>query len=1163
MRLGVRIPPSAPQSYNTLVMQDLVLEILKNDSKTEISNIISGSESYLLSLDNLYQKKKIVFVTQNSAAMELLKQQISIFNPNIRIVTLAGWDCLPYDRISPGHEILTARAEGLAKIALGDFDLAITTVNSLLQKTPCPTIITKSILKICQGSAVSRDQLIKWLIDLGYARRDVATDSGEFAVRGGLVDIITATNNYGIRIDFFGNNVDVIKTFDPTTQISNGKLSEVTIFAGNELILNQDSFGLFQENYLKIFGKHPEHTDRKFPGMEHYLPLFYKESEICNLFEYFADTKIILGSQVTESIEYRFNKIEKLYQSRLEYFHLEQDYLPPLPLEHIFITREILHQKLRDALLFGQFSNPHQLHAKFNKPNNIRMAAEQNRTSVFEELKTYVKQNKNGETRKKHVIAAYSEGSKERLVHILENHDFHLIKMDSWLEYRKISGQTLGIITLPLEQGFETGEFSIISEQDLLGERIIRKKSKKLTLENLFIEQSRLEKGELVVHKDHGIALFDGIETLQVLNKPHDCLKLIYAGNDKLYIPIENIELLTKYGSQDATLDRLGTGSWQKRKAILKNKIKLIAEVLIKNAAQRHLVKGTVHINAEGPYDEFCANFPYIETDDQLRAIDEIEQDLSSDKKMDRLICGDVGFGKTEVAMRAAFIVASSMNKQQVVLVAPTTLLVRQHYANFLKRFHGFDVRIRQLSRMVKQSEAARVKQELAEGRVDIIIATHAILSKDIKFHNLGLVIVDEEHHFGVAQKEKFKELRANTHILALSATPIPRTLQMSLVGIRDLSLIATPPVDRQAIKTFVVSFDPVLIREAILKEYYRGGKSFYVAPRISDLKEIHDKLTEIVPEVKIAIAHGKMQPAQLDQIMNDFYDNKFDMLLSTTIIESGIDIQSVNSIFIHRAEMFGLAALYQLRGRVGRGKTKAYAYLITSKNRLLSTQSLKRLEFMQTLDSLGSGFNLAAYDMDIRGFGNLVGEEQSGHIKEVGVELYQEMLNDAIMSLSHQSSGDIQIEKTDWTPQILVELAVLIPELYIEDLSVRMGLYSRASYLKTQEELNGFVAELIDRFGNPPQEVSNFIEILSLKLFCKYYKIDKLDLGPKALVLRFRDKLTHPEKLITYMQQNPLTTKIKADNSLVIYREISEITSRTKFIRKEILKIFGDCAES
>ena len=535
-----------------------------------------------------------------------------------------------------------------------------------------------------------------------------------------------------------------------------------------------------------------------------------------------------------------------------------------------------------------------------------------------------------------------------------------------------------------------------------------------------------------------------------------------------------------------------------------------------------------------GLYDEFCARFPFEETEDQANAIDAVLEDLSSGRPMDRLICGDVGFGKTEVALRAALVAV--MAGRQIAVVVPTTLLARQHFATFIERFQGLPVRIEQLSRLVSAKELAKTREGISRGEVDIVIGTHALLGKTMKFQDLGLLIIDEEQHFGVAHKERLKEMRANVHVLTLTATPIPRTLQLALTGVRELSLIATPPVDRLAVRTFITPFDPLVLREALLRERYRGGQSFYVCPRVSDLSGAQEYFAEHVPELKVATAHGQMASSQLEDIMTAFYEGKYDVLLSTTIIESGIDIPTANTLIVHRADMFGLAQLYQLRGRVGRSKIRAYALFTLPARKKLTDAAQKRLKVLQSLDTLGAGFSLASHDLDIRGAGNLLGDEQSGHIREVGFELYQDMLEEAVAGLR---AGDDDADEGQWSPQINIGTSVLIPENYVTDLQLRLGLYRRLSTLENSDEIESFAAELIDRFGSFPEEVDHLLKIVAIKGLCRSAGIQSIDAGPKGVVVKFRnDQFKNPAGLVDFINDQGRNAKLRPDHKLVLIRD-------------------------
>ncbi|HZU88686.1 MAG TPA: transcription-repair coupling factor, partial [Stellaceae bacterium] len=748
-------------------------------------------------------------------------------------------------------------------------------------------------------------------------------------------------------------------------------------------------------------------------------------------------------------------------------------------------------------------------------------------------------------------VAAFSAGSAERLATVLRERGVaDLRRVADGEALAALPRSAVGLAVLAVEQGFATRELVVLGEQDILGDRLARAPRRRRSIDQFISEVTSLTPGDLVVHAEHGIGRYEALETIDVAGAPHDCVRLVYAGDDKLYVPVENIEVLSRFGSEDAgvQLDRLGGVAWQSRKARVKERIRDIADALIRTAAERQLKPGEVLTPPEGLYDEFAARFPYPETEDQLRAIVDTLEDMASGRPMDRLICGDVGFGKTEVALRAAFIAA--MSGSQVAVVVPTTLLARQHFRTFGERFAGFPVKIGQLSRLVGAKEVRAVKGDLAEGRLDIVIGTHALLAKDVRFARLGLLVVDEEQHFGVKQKERLKQLKADIHVLTMTATPIPRTLQLALSGVREMSVIATPPIDRLAVRTFVTPYDPVVIRDAILRERDRGGQIFYVVPRIADLDEVRTGLEALVPEIKFATAHGRMAATELEGVMAAFDERAFDLLVSTNIIESGLDIPSANTLIVHRADRFGLAQLYQLRGRIGRGKVRAYAYLTLPERRQLSETARRRLEAMQTLDTLGAGFQLASHDLDIRGAGNLLGDEQSGHIREVGIELYQTMLEEAVAFA--RAGGDAMAAPEEWTPQLTLGTPVLIPESYVSDLGVRLGLYRRIAGLSDRREIDGFAAELIDRFGPLPPEVENLLRIIEIKRWCREAGIERVEAGPKGAVIALRgNRFVNPEGLVALIQRHAGTLKLRPDQKLVYLRHWRDENERLTGVAK------------
>jgi transcription-repair coupling factor (superfamily II helicase) len=876
--------------------------------------------------------------------------------------------------------------------------------------------------------------------------------------------------------------------------------------------------------------------------MEHWLPMFHERLE--TLFDYLPDAGIVFDHLAREAIGERHALILDHYEARAKQpaagMGEAVPYKPARP-EALYLSPDEVTARAAARLVadFTPFDAPEAggrklVHAGAHAGRNFAEERADPNANVFEHAVKHIGDKRAEGNRV--LVAGFSEGSLDRLTQVLEEHGLgNLKRVASLAEAEKLKAGEAGLAVLPLEAGFEARALVVVAEQDILGDRLIRRAKKRRKASDFIAEVAALSAGDIVVHADHGIGRFVGLKTIEAAGAPHDCLELRYAGDDRLFLPVENIELLSRYGSDsaEANLDKLGGVAWQSRKAKLKRRLLEMAGHLIKLAAERQMRPAPVMTPPDGLYGEFSARFPYDETDDQLAAIEAVTEDLAAGRPMDRLICGDVGFGKTEVALRAAFLAA--MEGFQVAVVVPTTLLARQHFRTFSQRFAGLPVVVRQASRLVGTKELAETKKGLADGTVDIVVGTHALLGSAISFKNLGLLIVDEEQHFGVKHKERLKALKSDVHVLTLSATPIPRTLQLALTGVRELSLIATPPVDRMAVRTFISPFDPLVIRETLLRERYRGGQSFYVVPRISDLADIGRFLAEQAPELKVATAHGQMAAGELDDIMNAFYDGQYDVLLSTTIVESGLDIPTANTLIVHRADMFGLAQLYQLRGRVGRSKLRAYALFTLPANKTLTQLAERRLKVLQSLDTLGAGFQLASHDLDIRGAGNLLGEEQSGHIKEVGFELYQQMLEEAVAELR----GGGEAAGGAWSPQITIGTAVMIPESYVPDLQLRLALYRRLADLETAQEIDGFGAELIDRFGPLPEEVEHLLKVMFIKALCRTANVEKLDAGPKGVVVQFRNReFADPAGLVRYIAEQGSLARIRPDQGIVLMRD-------------------------
>ncbi|WP_292311669.1 transcription-repair coupling factor [Marivivens sp.] len=1085
-------------------------------------------------------------IARDDRRLSEMQAALAFYAPEMPVVVFPAWDCLPYDRVSPNADICAARMATLAALAHGmpkQFVL-LTTLNAATQRVPARGLLKEASFTARVNSRIDEAALKQYLVRMGFTQSPTVMEAGDYAVRGGIIDIFPPGEAGPVRLDLFGDVLDSARRFDPASQRTTEKLDVVELAPVSEVILDEAAITRFRQNYRIEFGA--AGTDdplyeaisagRKHAGAEHWLGFFHDHLE--TLFDYVPTATVTLDDQVTPTRLARWTMIEDAYDTRM--FALKQKgrmdsvYKPAPPAlmylddpnwEAVTADRRVLQfTPLKQSTGLGVIDAGGRIGRDFAPER------QQENVNLFKALMLHVKaRSSDGPV----VVASYSEGARERLMGLLEDEGAgEVIPVQN---FSRVGKSGLHLAIWPLEKGFETKGLTVISEQDVLGDRLIRQTKKKRKAENFLTETQSLTPGDLVVHVDHGVGRYKGLEVVQALGAAHECILLEYAEGSKLYLPVENIELLSKFGHEDGLLDRLGGGAWQAKKARMKERIRQMAERLIRVAAERELRKAPVLSPPDGMWDQFLARFPYAETEDQLQAISDVLEDLDSGRPMDRLICGDVGFGKTEVAIRAAFVAA--MSGVQVAVIAPTTLLARQHYKNFAERFRGFPINVAPLSRFVSAGNAAKTREGMANGQVDIVVGTHALLAKSVKFNNIGLLIIDEEQHFGVQHKERLKQLRSDIHVLTLTATPIPRTLQLSLSGVRDLSIIGTPPIDRLAIRTYVSEFDTITIREALLREHYRGGQSFFVVPRLSDLPEMEDWLKREVPEVSFVVAHGQMAAGELDDRMNAFYDGKYDVLLATTIVESGLDIPTANTMIVHRADMFGLAQLYQIRGRVGRSKTRAYAYLTTKPRAKLTPQAEKRLRVLGSLDTLGAGFTLASQDLDIRGAGNLLGEEQSGHINEVGYELYQQMLEDEIARIK---SGAIGLSDDDgqWAPQINLGVSVLIPETYVADLDVRLGLYRRLSALTKKVELEGFAAELIDRFGPLPKEVNTLMLIVRIKAMCKRAGISQLDGGPKGATIRFHnDKFASPKGLVEFIQAQKGMAKVK-DNKIVVGRE-------------------------
>ena len=1131
--------------------------ILKADKPLTLAQVARGAQPLVMADLARAGTSRAIFIAPDDTAMRAVADAAQFFAPELEVIEFPAWDSLPYDRASPALSVSAKRLAVLHRLQTGKAkaQLVVTTANAVLQRVLTPFRIRESVREFKAGIEIGRESLSLLLQKQGYSRTDTVIDKGEYAIRGSIVDVFPSGLDEALRLDFFGDELESLRSFDPNTQMSTGTLDNHLLLPASEALLDEESIKRFRTRYREMFGANATQDPlyeavsegRRLAGMEHWLPLF--EDRLVTLFDHLDDNDtVVIDNASLAAADERAKDIGDYFEQRKAASGQAKGSYRPLKPEALYLTAE----EFKSALA----SVPAHRTTAFDEPESDTVidfgfrsgrdfAPERARgDNVYPILADHLKAL--GKSGKRPLLAAYSTGSRARIASILSEAGTSVQLADSWQEALGLAAKGKpAAMVLPLEASFANDEMELLTEQDILGDRLVRRKKKRKDADAFLAELQALSVGDLIVHTEHGIGKYLGLEPVTVGKSKHDCVQLEYKGGDKLFIPVENIDVLSRYGSsEDAVmLDRLGGEAWQKRRARLKERIREIAGELMQVAAERALRKAPVLEVDEPTYNQFLDRFQYEETDDQERAIEDVLGDLESGRPMDRLVCGDVGFGKTEVALRAAFVAA--MNGQQVAGVAPTTLLARQHYENFKQRFDGFPLKVGRLSRLVGSKEVKDTRDGLTGGDVDIVVGTHAILSKQTKFKDLGLVIVDEEQRFGVTHKEKLKQLRADVHMLTLTATPIPRTLQMAMTGLRELSTIQTPPVDRLAVRTYVMEWDDMVMREALLREHHRGGQSFIVVPRVSDMEGISDWLHENVPEVKFVAAHGQMSAGEIEERMSAFYEGKYDVLLATTIVESGLDLPSANTIIIHRADIFGLAQLYQLRGRVGRSKLRAYAYLTYEKDVALSEVAEKRLKVLGDLDSLGAGFQLASHDLDIRGAGNLLGDEQSGHIREVGFELYQSMLEDAILAAKAGELG-LEAKRETVSPQITVDAPIMIPEDYVPDLAVRMALYRRLNDAENQGEIEALAAEMIDRFGPLPSATENLVRLIQIKLQAIEANIAKIDVGAAGTLVTFHnDDFPDGPGLVAYVDRLKGTAKLRPDMKLVISRAWNSPESR------------------
>jgi transcription-repair coupling factor (superfamily II helicase) len=1103
----------------------------------------------------------LLVVTRDMQQANLLEHELKFFlsgQPDISILSFPDWETLPYDLFSPHEDIISKRLQTLSHLPKFERGILIVPVATLMQRLAPLEYVQASTLVMETGDTLPTDKIRKQLDSAGYHHVSQVMEHGEYTVRGSILDLFPMGCELPFRIDLFDEEIESIRSFDPETQRTISKINEIRLLPAHEFPMHEEAISLFRQNYRKRFEGDPQKSPvyrevsngNVTGGLEYYLPLFFAQTR--SLTDYLPDNTVIISLDGADTATQQFwEQINQRYESLSH--DTERPILKP---EEIYISPtsiiDALSRLPRANLQWFEYTDTvKQDHPVINyqtsapPPLFIQNNALEPHTALLNFLNGF---------KGRVLLAAETTGRRELILEILRKLSLFPVVLDHWQDFY-LSDVALAITVAPLEEGLmlQDPALAIIAESQLFGSRAVQKRRRKKSrtdAENIIRNLTDLHQGDPVVHEEHGIGRYLGLQKLNVGNIETEFLTLEYADEAKLYVPVASLHLISRYSGaspENAPLHKLGSDHWQKAKRRAAERARDVAAELLDVYARRAARKGHSYSLDHLEYTRFAAAFPFEETPDQLAAIESVIADMKAEQPMDRVVCGDVGFGKTEVAMRATFTAAQAT--RQVAVLVPTTLLAQQHYQNFLDRFADWPFKIEVLSRFRTGKDSEDVIKQIENGKIDIIIGTHKLLQKDIKFKDLGLLIIDEEHRFGVRQKERLKSLRTEIDILTLTATPIPRTLNMSLSGLRDLSIIATAPTERVAIKTFVSEWIDNLLLEAFLREIKRGGQIYFLHNEVSTIDRIAGQIQELVPQAKVAIAHGQMRERDLEQVMLDFYHQKYNILVCTTIIESGIDIPSANTIIINRADKLGLAQLHQLRGRVGRSHHRAYAYLLIPGRKSITADALKRLEAIESLENLGAGFMLATHDLEIRGAGELLGEGQSGQIHEVGFTLYTELLERAVDALKSGQEPDLD-KPLDHGPEIDLQIPALIPEDYLPDIHSRLVLYKRIASAANDEQLKDIQVEMIDRFGLLPAPVKNLISITELKIHAAVMGINKIDVGDKGGRLLFTDNPDiNPINIIKLIQEKPDIYKLDGKNKLRFYMSLEDNDKRFRAV--------------
>ncbi len=1091
----------------------------------------------------------VVAVTHDTHAALTLEAELQFFaGDSIEVLHFPDWETLPYDLFPPHPDIVSRRIAALYRLPSLKRGVLVAPVATLMQRLAPRSFIGRSSLRLALRQKLDLQDEQRRLQSAGYRAVPQVGEPGEFAVRGALLDIFPMGSGEPYRIELFDREIESIRCFDPETQRSLHKIEKVDLLPAREFPLTEESIKAFRNTLRERFPIDPRrcpiYQDLKEgatpAGIEYYLPMFFDHTE--TLFDYLDDsTLFVTAENALDAAETFWQQAHARYDNRAH--DIER---PILPVVELYLPPQLLREQLNQRLrveMVAAGANEHAVDlAALPAPN----LSAQKREAPFDELKRYVEKYTG-----RILIATDSAGRREGLIEQLDQRGMKSHVASTWTQFLDESATSrIAVTVAQIESGFALAspEIAVIAERQLYGERAQQSRRRKLATrdpESILRDLSELQIGSPIVHVDHGVGRYQGLVKLD-LGNGGEFLSIEYANGDKLYVPVAQLHLVSRYSgvSDDmAPLHSLGGEAWERAKKRAAQKVRDVAAELLALYAQRAARPGTVFKYDRAMYEQFANAFPFEETPDQQRAIEAVIDDLATGKSMDRVVCGDVGFGKTEVALRAAFVAATA--GKQVALLVPTTLLAQQHYQNFRDRFADWPIRVEVLSRFKSKKEIAAELDRLREGTIDVIIGTHRLLQPDVKFKDLGLVIVDEEQRFGVRQKEQLKKLRAEVDLLTLTATPIPRTLNMAMAGLRDLSIIATPPEHRLAVKTFVAPYDPAVIREAFQREIARGGQVYYLHNQVESIDRTARELQALIPDARVRIAHGQMPERELEQVMLDFYRQRFNVLVCTTIIESGIDVPSANTIVIDRADRFGLAQLHQLRGRVGRSHHRAYAYLIVPDRRSISADAEKRLDAIASMEELGAGFTLATHDLEIRGAGELLGEEQSGQMQEIGFSLYSELLERAVRALKSGKTPDFDLIN-EHEADVELHLAALIPDTYLSDVNARLTLYKRISGAKNSEQLRELQVEMIDRFGLLPDQVKNLFAVAGIKLAANAIGIRKLELGDKGGRVQFKEKPNvDPATIIRMIQAQPKVYSLDGQDKLRVRMELAGAAER------------------